>query len=502
MPQEILGSYRFPLDDPNFATRAAFEAFLNKREADGSELIAAVGFFTDPATGKPAGHFYEYRPLPLELSAPAQPLHVLPVHSGWEQFLDAKIDQFEFIDRAEVILGGTKIQVALVRERSHPIVANADDADQFLTTSTAGWEWLRPKIVGDDLVFEGVKCTWFGGPHDRQDSGETASGQVNTRRQTDFLGCALPMSGFRRSRNTAGSPIPRFRWLTPVEVTCIEDDLDGRQVRVELIDLGPARSTGHALDLTEAAFNRLGAASRRGVVKVNFRIPNWREHLEPGATFSLVPGSSSEQKPLDAGNLKIRLLPEMGAWDADGFRAFIASLKLANFSADEMLPYFLAVKHGVKNSPPPPALWPNIAPTLLILDRLRTKLGVPVHITSSYRSPAYNRQCEGAAGLSQHMAFRATDIQVTGVRPRDVHRELTALRGEQFAIPAGARFSAEAMVNNGDGIDSDTPFDLGGLAIDNPTAQAAGRFVFQGGIGLYETFVHVDCRGSDANWLG
>ena len=269
----ILGSNALPLSDPRFvfADEMALAQFLNQRERDHFEIIMAIGRYNDPGTQQPAGNFYDYQPVEIGENGPGQPLSIFVVDQPWENFIVDKVDRFEFQDHSEVILNGQVKEVALARTLEHPTTVGSGQ----LGTTAPGWEWLKPQTDQDDLVVLGAICTWFGGPHDHEDNGETASGKVNTRRQPDFRGCALPMNGFRNSKNTMGSPIPRFRWLTPVEVECIESDLKDRKITVELIDLGPARSTKHAIDVTEPAFNALGAASSRGVLKVTFRIRNW-----------------------------------------------------------------------------------------------------------------------------------------------------------------------------------------------------------------------------------
>ena len=105
---------------------------------------------------------------------------------------------------------------------------------------------------------------------------------------------------------------------------------------------------------------------------------------------------------------------------------------------------------------PPEKLWPNIVPTLRIVDDLREKLDRPCHILSSYRSPEYNRAV-GGAPLSQHLRFTALDITFAGVSPVRVHAILTMWRDQ-------------------------------------------GRF--KGGLGLYRKsgFVHIDTRGTNASW--
>jgi len=109
------------------------------------------------------------------------------------------------------------------------------------------------------------------------------------------------------------------------------------------------------------------------------------------------------------------------------------------------------------NTDPPEHLWENVVPLARALDEFRDQIGVPVVLTSVYRSPAYNARIGGAT-RSQHMAFTAADFKVVG---------------------AGA----------------------GGTATwaNRMKAIRAGG-LFEGGIGTYNTFVHIDVRGTRANW--
>ena len=50
------------------------------------------------------------------------------------------------------------------------------------------------------------------------------------------------------------------------------------------------------------------------------------------------------------------------------------------------------------------------------LEVLRAELGLPIHVMSGYRSPAYNKAC-GGAKASQHLVAKAADIQVAGIKP-------------------------------------------------------------------------------------
>ncbi len=128
-----------------------------------------------------------------------------------------------------------------------------------------------------------------------------------------------------------------------------------------------------------------------------------------------------------------------------------------HFTSKEFTWYF-RVSHGnAHNSEPHRSLWKNVVPTVKVLDLLREKLGCPITITSSYRNSVYNASCPGAASGSYHQKFMACDIQAATASPSKVHEILCDLR-------------------------------------------EAGHF--SGGLGLYRTFVHVDCRGYNANWKG
>lgn len=150
-----------------------------------------------------------------------------------------------------------------------------------------------------------------------------------------------------------------------------------------------------------------------------------------------------------------------GAFDEAGFVAAFNALNLKFFKPYELL--VMGARHSDRQSPayglntrPPRESWANIYPTIRVLDALRARLGAPIRITSAYRSPAYNRAI-GGARESQHMEFRAIDFAAEGgSRPSDWARALRSMRDD------------EAM--------------------------------FRGGVGLYDTFVHVDTRGYNEDW--
>lgn len=132
--------------------------------------------------------------------------------------------------------------------------------------------------------------------------------------------------------------------------------------------------------------------------------------------------------------------------------------RFRHFQAYEFTRYFEAVRRGVRNGVPPRSLWPNLVEVLRVADDLRESFGRPCLILSSYRSADFNRAV-GGAPMSHHLAFRALDLRISGVPSARVYQRLLDWRRE-------------------------------------------GRF--SGGLGLYPSarFVHLDTRGTNANWRG
>ena len=62
---------------------------------------------------------------------------------------------------------------------------------------------------------------------------------------------------------------------------------------------------------------------------------------------------------------------------------------------------------------------------LFMLDDLRGRVGTPLKINSSYRSPSYNKSI-GGASKSMHLTGRAVDIQCTSgvLRARIIYEAL------------------------------------------------------------------------------
>lgn len=169
------------------------------------------------------------------------------------------------------------------------------------------------------------------------------------------------------------------------------------------------------------------------------------------------------------------------------FEDYFESLALRHFEPAEIL--INTERPG--NQLPPHELWPNIAPTVKLLDEVREHFGRPVVITSCYRAPDYNRRI-GGKPLSQHQAFTAVDFAVSGVPSARVAQFLRQLRDgghwiELPAAPARVRVTAPAG-----------PVPFGELPIRTGGGRPAVRFV--GGVAAYPTFTHLDTRGVNANW--
>lgn len=148
------------------------------------------------------------------------------------------------------------------------------------------------------------------------------------------------------------------------------------------------------------------------------------------------------------------------AFNNGGFAQFIRSLNLRHFKPAEFL--FLGGSNRSGrckrlNTLPPQSKWSRIGKTARMLDEVRDRLGAPINILSCYRSPAYNR-CIGGARNSHHVKFNAIDWRCSRGSPR-----------EWLQVARDVRRSNRE---------------------------------FKGGIGLYTNsrFIHIDTRGSIADW--
>lgn len=140
-------------------------------------------------------------------------------------------------------------------------------------------------VIGQDIEVRGVLATNWGDAADPEDSGQTANG-LWTKNHPDLLACSLPLP-VRGFLPTQGTPLPHLPWgldangnpvISGTQVI-VTNPTEGISVTLPLIDNGPALKTNHAIDLTDAAFEKLGGALVDGIMSVNFLIKNGAAYL-------------------------------------------------------------------------------------------------------------------------------------------------------------------------------------------------------------------------------
>jgi len=89
------------------------------------------------------------------------------------------------------------------------------------------------------------------------------------------------------------------------------------------------------------------------------------------------------------------------------------------------------------------------------LQYTRDFIELPINITNAYRCRSHNKAVGGVSN-SQHILGKAADLQVKGISPDELHKVLDTL--------------------------------------------AEYNHVMQGGLGLYDSFVHYDIRGTRTRW--
>ena len=105
----------------------------------------------------------------------------------------------------------------------------------------------------------------------------------------------------------------------------------------------------------------------------------------------------------------------------------------------------------------PLEVYENIIKLASQLQFLRDYTGRPITINSAYRCPDHNAKV-GGSKTSQHLLGKAADITIQSLKPAEVYALIEEL------------------------------IDMGHL--------------LQGGLGLYDTFVHYDIRKTKARWNG
>ena len=97
----------------------------------------------------------------------------------------------------------------------------------------------------------------------------------------------------------------------------------------------------------------------------------------------------------------------------------------------------------------------NIKNLATQLQFIRDFIKLPIAMTNAYRCSSHNKAVGGVVN-SQHVVGKAADLQVKSLSPNELYNTINTL--------------------------------------------AAYDHVSQGGLGLYNTFVHYDIRGTKARW--
>ena len=140
------------------------------------------------------------------------------------------------------------------------------------------------------------------------------------------------------------------------------------------------------------------------------------------------------------------------------FSEYFYTLNPLNFTAEDFL--YLGESHwyGLScqglNNIPPDDLWPNVENLLIAIDEIQNRLADNVSFNSIYRNPDYNACVEGVSN-SQHLVFNALDFSVAGGNTNEWHAVASQVRSDGY---------------------------------------------FSGGIGKYNSFIHIDVRGHNVDW--
>lgn len=134
---------------------------------------------------------------------------------------------------------------------------------------------------------------------------------------------------------------------------------------------------------------------------------------------------------------------------------FLTGLRLKHVTPRQVIDAHAKRRGTVWNMLPPQHMWRNMAPTLKAVDKVAAQVGSPVkEIVSAYRSPAYNRRCAGASRGSWHQANVAVDVK----------------------------------------------FPVSSWTVSKTSRALRSRGLFQGGVGHYSSFTHIDTRGQNVDW--
>ena len=142
--------------------------------------------------------------------------------------------------------------------------------------------------------------------------------------------------------------------------------------------------------------------------------------------------------------------------DVNRYANYVKGLRLRNVTPRMILAPHFKTRGNIVNSLPPKNLWKKMGPTLKVIDRMSKELSLPVKaIYSAYRSPRYNAAVRGHP-RSFHQFNQAVDVVFHGAGSRHVSSVARFLRDR--------------------------------------------KRTFEGGVGTYGGFVHIDTRGFNSDW--
>jgi hypothetical protein len=95
-----------------------------------------------------------------------------------------------------------------------------------------------------------------------------------------------------------------------------------------------------------------------------------------------------------------------------------------NFTLEEMIVSQVASREGLDNTPSQQVI-SNLHLLCDALEQVRALFGLPVIISSGYRSPALNKRI-GGSPRSQHLRGLAADFEIFGISNREVVRQVSA----------------------------------------------------------------------------
>jgi len=158
---------------------------------------------------------------------------------------------------------------------------------------------------------------------------------------------------------------------------------------------------------------------------------------------------------MDLGRLPSVWVKNEGAQKIQNYADYLAGLRLKFVTPLQVIKAHAKTKESLWNTLPPKSMWRAMVGTLQAADHVAATLGQPIkEVASAYRSPSYNRCCPGAKSNSWHLQNFALDLKFV-------------------ASPS---------------------------TVASVARQLRSRGLFKGGIGRYDSFTHIDTRGSNVDW--